>query len=83
MKNTIPYHIFKKNLQNHLVSINCYDGEWFETQQKRIELWWDRDETTNGAIKMIEIFARGHFDKSYHHKTSSLNPTICISYTEV
>ena len=78
-KHTIPFIIFKKNLEEYLISIKCFDKEWFESQSHRINIWWNAGETMEGAKEMIEIFARGKFDAVYYHRTSSLNPIINLS----
>ena len=77
MKHTVPFHIFKQNLENHLISTKLYDRDWFATQASRINVWWNAGETMEGAKEMIEIFARGHFDTDYHSVTNPFDPKIC------
>lgn len=82
-KHTIPFIIFKKNLEEHLISIKCFDREWFESQSERINLWWNVGETMKGAKEMIEIFARGMLDETYHETLNPLDPKICKGVIEI
>ncbi len=82
-KHTVPYIIFKDELLKHLISIDCYDEEWFESQSERIGIWWNTGETLAGAKEMIEIFARGHLDRNYIREMDPLNPTICKGVTTI
>jgi hypothetical protein len=56
---TVPFHLFKSSLADHLVSLGLYDQEWFASQTGRICRWHNADETLDGAKDMIETFARG------------------------
>lgn len=82
-KHTIPFIIFKKNLEEHLIFIKCFDREWFESQSERIGIWWNVGETMEGAKEMIEIFARGMLDETYAKELDPLDSKICKGVKEI
>ena len=67
---TVPFHLFKSELADHLVSLGLYEQKWFASQGARIANWHNAGETLNGAKDMIETFARGYREAALAERMS-------------
>lgn len=56
----IPFMHYKEHIAINLIDAGIFNAEWFNTQSKRIAIYYNAGETTDGAIEMITIFAKAN-----------------------
>ena len=63
MNNSVPYQHFKKAISNKLIDDGFFNPEWFATQEKRMQMFWNNGETSDSAYDVIGAIAEAKFSK--------------------